>query len=102
VTFLDAEKAWARFQDQLPSTHPVADQMPDVESVHQNFDGITYAKGASVLRQLVAWVGQDEFLAGCRDYFDRHAWGNTTSPTSSVRWSAPRAVTWPPGATSGC
>ncbi|MEX2550768.1 MAG: aminopeptidase N [Nitriliruptoraceae bacterium] len=78
VTFLDSEKAWAKFQDQLPSTHPVADQMPDVESVHQNFDGITYAKGASVLRQLVAWVGQEEFLAGCRDYFERHAWGNTT------------------------
>jgi aminopeptidase N len=77
VTFLDAEKAWAKLQDQLPSTHPVADEMPDVESVHQNFDGITYAKGASVLRQLVAWVGQDEFLAGLRDYFDRHAWGNT-------------------------
>jgi aminopeptidase N len=76
VTFLDAEKAWAKFQDQLPSTHPVADAMPDVESVHQNFDGITYAKGASVLRQLVAWVGQEEFLAGCRDYFARHAWGN--------------------------
>ncbi|GGI04621.1 aminopeptidase N [Egicoccus halophilus] len=77
VTFLDAEKAWAKMQDQLPSTHPVADEMPDVESVHQNFDGITYAKGASVLRQLVAWVGQDEFLAGVRNYFDRHAWGNT-------------------------
>ncbi len=80
VTFLDAEKAWAKYQDQLPSTHPVADEMPDVESVHQNFDGITYAKGASVLRQLVAWVGQDAFLAGCRDYFARHAWGNTTLP----------------------
>jgi len=78
VTFLDAEKSWAKFQDQLPSTHPIADEMPDVESVHQNFDGITYAKGASVLRQLVAWVGQDAFLAGCRDYFERHAWGNTT------------------------
>jgi len=78
VTFLDAEKSWAKFQDQLPSTHPIADEMPDVESVHQNFDGITYAKGASVLRQLVAWVGQDAFLAGCRDYFARHAWGNTT------------------------
>jgi aminopeptidase N len=77
VTFLDSEKAWAKYQDQLPSTHPVADAMPDVESVHQNFDGITYAKGASVLRQLVAWVGQDAFLAGCRDYFERHAWGNT-------------------------
>lgn len=78
TTFLDAEKAWAKYQDQLPSTHPVADRMPDVESVHQNFDGITYAKGASVLRQLVAYVGQDEFLAGCRDYFERHAWANTT------------------------
>jgi aminopeptidase N len=78
VTFLDAEKTWAKFQDQLPSTHPIADEMPDVESVHQNFDGITYAKGASVLRQLVAWVGQEEFLAGCRDYFALHAWGNTT------------------------
>jgi aminopeptidase N len=77
TTFSDAEKAWAKYQDQLPSTHPVADSMPDVESVHQNFDGITYAKGASVLRQLVAWVGQEEFLAGCRDYFERHAWGNT-------------------------
>jgi aminopeptidase N len=77
VTFLDAEKAWAKYQDQLPSTHPVADAMPDVESVHQNFDGITYAKGASVLRQLVAWVGQDAFLAGCRDYFERHAWANS-------------------------
>jgi aminopeptidase N len=77
VTFLDAEKAWAKMQDQLPSTHPVADEMPDVESVHQNFDGITYAKGASVLRQLVAWVGQDGFLAGLRGYFDEHAWGNT-------------------------
>jgi aminopeptidase N len=77
VTFLDAEKTWAKFQDQLPSTHPIAAEMPDAESVHQNFDGITYAKGASVLRQLVAWVGQDAFLAGCRDYFERHAWGNT-------------------------
>ncbi len=80
VTFLDAEKTWAKFQDQLPSTHPIADEMPDTESVHQNFDGITYAKGAAVLRQLAAWVGQDAFLAGCRDYFERHAWGNTELP----------------------
>jgi aminopeptidase N len=76
TTFLDAEKAWATYQDQLPSTHPIAADMVDIESVHQNFDGITYAKGASVLRQLVAWVGQDEFLAGCRAYFRDHAWGN--------------------------
>jgi aminopeptidase N len=78
VTFLDALKTWAKHQDQLPSTHPVADRMPDVESVHQNFDGITYAKGAAVLRQLVAWVGQDAFLAGCRRYFADHAWDNTS------------------------
>ena len=76
VTFADSEKNWAKFQDQLPSTHPIAADMVDIESVHQNFDGITYAKGASVLRQLVAWVGQEEFLAGCRLYFDRHEWGN--------------------------
>ena len=77
VTFLDHDKTWAKVQDQLPSTHSIAADMPDVESVHQNFDGITYAKGASVLRQLVAWVGQEEFLAGCRVYFRHHAWGNT-------------------------
>ncbi len=77
VTFLDRDKTWAKVQDQLPSTHSIAADMPDIESVHQNFDGITYAKGASVLRQLVAWVGQEEFLAGCRVYFQRHAWGNT-------------------------
>jgi aminopeptidase N len=77
VTFSDMDKTWAKLQDQLPSTHPIAADMPDIESVHQNFDGITYAKGASVLRQLVAWVGQEEFLAGCRVYFQRHAWGNT-------------------------
>ena len=76
VTFLDSEKAWAKYQDQLPSTHPIAADLVDVEAVHQNFDGITYAKGASVLRQLVAWVGQEPFLAGCRAYFDAHQWGN--------------------------
>ncbi len=76
VTFLDSEKAWAKYQDQLPTTHPIAADLVDVEAVHQNFDGITYAKGASVLRQLVAWVGQEPFLAGCRAYFDAHQWGN--------------------------
>ena len=78
VTFLDSEKAWAKFQDQLPSTHPIAADMVDLETVHQNFDGITYAKGASVLRQLVAWVGQDAFLAGCRRYFADHAYDNAS------------------------
>jgi aminopeptidase N len=76
VTFNDAEKAWALLQDQLPTTHPIAADMHDILAVHQNFDGITYAKGASVLRQLVAWVGQDAFLDGCKQYFQEHAWGN--------------------------
>ena len=73
-------KAWAYRQDQLPSTHPIAAAMPDLDSVHENFDGITYAKGAAALRQLVAWVGEENFLTGLREYFARHAWGNTTLP----------------------
>ena len=51
--------------------------MVDLDAVRVNFDGITYAKGASALRQLVAWVGEEEFLAGVRNYFATHAWGNT-------------------------
>lgn len=77
ATFTNARKNWAYRQDQLPSTHPVAADMVDLEAVELNFDGITYAKGASVLRQLVAFVGQDAFLAGVRAYFAEHAWGNT-------------------------
>jgi aminopeptidase N len=70
-------KAWAYRQDQLPSTHPIAANMPDLDSVYENFDGITYAKGASALRQLVAWVGEENFLKGLKAYFDKHAWKNT-------------------------
>ena len=77
TTFANLRKAWAYRQDQLPSTHPIAADMVDLDSVRVNFDGITYAKGASALRQLVAWVGEDEFLAGVHNYFGRHAWGNT-------------------------
>ncbi len=77
TTFAVSEKAWAYRQDQLPSTHPVVADMVDLEAVETNFDGITYAKGASVLRQLVAYVGIEEFFAGVRAYFTRHAWGNT-------------------------
>ncbi|MGH3443280.1 MAG: aminopeptidase N [Nitriliruptorales bacterium] len=76
VTFADEKKAWARRQDQLPTTHPISTDASDIETVMQNFDGITYAKGASVLRQLVAWVGEGEFLEGCRRYFRRFAYGN--------------------------
>ncbi|MGQ0775482.1 MAG: aminopeptidase N [Pseudonocardiales bacterium] len=78
TTFATVEKSWAYRQDQLPSTHPIACDIPDLQAVEVNFDGITYGKGASVLRQLVAYVGLAEFLAGLRIYFDRHAWGNAT------------------------
>jgi aminopeptidase N len=77
TTFASSWKTWAYRQDQLPSTHPIVADAPDIEAMKTNFDGITYAKGASVLRQLVAWVGQEEFLSGVRAYFKRHAWGNT-------------------------
>jgi aminopeptidase N len=78
TTFAQAWKAWAYRQDQLPSTHPVAADIPDIDAVHVNFDGITYAKGAAVLKQLVAYVGRDNFLAGVRAYFAQHAWRNAT------------------------
>jgi aminopeptidase N len=77
TTFANLRKAWAYRQDQLPSTHPIAADMVDLDAVKVNFDGITYAKGASALRQLVSWVGEEEFLAGVRNYFVKHAWGNT-------------------------
>ncbi|NIL78185.1 Aminopeptidase N [Rhodococcus sp. B10] len=78
TTFANVEKSWAYRQDQLPSTHPIAADIPDLAAVEVNFDGITYAKGASVLKQLVAYVGKDDFLAGLRAYFVDHAFGNAT------------------------
>ncbi|OBA81659.1 aminopeptidase N [Mycolicibacterium elephantis] len=78
TTFANVEKSWAYRQDQLPSTHPVAADIPDLAAVEVNFDGITYAKGASVLKQLVAYVGLEQFLAGLRNYFRDHAFGNAT------------------------
>jgi aminopeptidase N len=75
--FTNARKNWAYRQDQLPSTHPIAADNYDLEAVEVNFDGITYAKGASSLKQLVAWVGEDEFLTGLRAYFKAHAFGNS-------------------------
>jgi len=74
--FTNARKNWAYRQDQLPSTHPIAADNYDLEAVEVNFDGITYAKGASTLKQLVAWVGLEPFLAGLRDYFKAHEFGN--------------------------
>ena len=78
TTFAQLHKAWAYRQDQLPSTHPIAADIPDIAAVEVNFDGITYAKGAAVLKQLVAYVGIDNFLAGVRRYFGQHAWSNAT------------------------
>ncbi|WP_460465869.1 aminopeptidase N [Arthrobacter pigmenti] len=77
TTFASLEKSWAYRQDQLPTTHPIVAEIRDLEDVQVNFDGITYAKGASVLKQLVAWVGRDEFMEGVRRYFAKHAWRNT-------------------------
>ncbi|HEX4660243.1 MAG TPA: aminopeptidase N [Streptosporangiaceae bacterium] len=76
TTFAQAWKAWAYRQDQLPSTHPIAADIPDIAAVEVNFDGITYAKGAAVLKQLVAHVGRENFVTGVRRYFGQHAWGN--------------------------
>ncbi|MDH2407684.1 aminopeptidase N [Streptomyces chitinivorans] len=77
TTFANSMKTWAYRQDQLPSTHPIMAEIRDLDDVLVNFDGITYAKGASVLKQLVAYVGQDAFFRGVQTYFKRHAWGNT-------------------------
>ena len=78
TTFAQVYKAWAYRQDQLSSTHPIVADIPDIDAVEVNFDGITYAKGAAVLKQLVAWVGRENFLAGLRKYFVANAWGNVT------------------------
>ena len=78
TTFGTHEKDWAYRQDQLSSTHPIVAEIHDLQDVEVNFDGITYAKGASVLKQLVAHVGREPFRDGLRAYFAKHAWGNTT------------------------
>jgi len=99
--FNSARKNWAYRQDQLSSTHPIIADMVDMEAVNANFDGITYAKGASVLHQLVAHVGRPQFIAGLQKYFAKHAWGNTTLndllvelEEASGRKLAPWVSTW--------
>ncbi|MFI1795889.1 aminopeptidase N [Streptomyces sp. NPDC020379] len=79
--FACGRKSWGYDADQRPSTHPVApapDAVHDTASALLNFDGISYAKGASALRQLVAWLGEKDFLAGINDHFARHRFGNAT------------------------
>ena len=78
TSFCTIEKTWAYRQDQLSTTHPIAADIVDIEAVTTNFDGITYAKGASVLKQLAHWVGRDAFFAATRAYFAQHAFSNTT------------------------
>ena len=71
-------KDWGLKQDQLPTTHPITAQIRDLADVEVNFDGITYAKGASVLRQLVSYVGRDAFFAGLHEYLTAHSYANAT------------------------
>ncbi|GAU68342.1 putative aminopeptidase N [Streptomyces sp. NBRC 110611] len=81
TAFAVARKGWGYDADQRPSTHPVApapEDVPDTAAALLNFDGISYAKGASALRQLVAWLGTEDFLAGINDHFARHRFGNAT------------------------
>ena len=99
ATFQAMEKSWAYRQDQLPSTHPIVATINDLEDVQVNFDGITYAKGGSVLKQLVAYVGREAFFSGVSAYFRANAWKNAeladllrelekTSGRELTSWSA--------------
>jgi aminopeptidase N len=99
TTFCGGRKSGGYQQDQLPSSHPVATSVATLSEAEANFDGISYAKGASVLKQLVAYVGRDAFFAGIRAYFAEHGWRNATladligalessSGRSLVEWSS--------------
>jgi aminopeptidase N len=101
TTFASVEKSWAYRQDQLPTTHPIFADITDLADVEVNFDGITYAKGASVLKQLVSWVGREQFMEGVRRYFakyaasgrDLSAWGRAWLETAGVNTLTPEVET---------
>jgi aminopeptidase N len=78
TTFCSGRKVFGYMQDQQPSTHAIAADVPTVSEAVANFDGISYAKGASVLKQLVAYLGREQFFAGVQAYLDKHGWGNAT------------------------
>ncbi|MCB2411942.1 aminopeptidase N [Demequina sp. TTPB684] len=78
VTFGASRKSIAYVQDQLPTTHAIVTEVPDIEATVSAFDMITYAKGASALKQLAAHVGEDAFFAGVAAYLKRYAFGNAT------------------------
>src|SRR4030081_1747890 len=96
TSFANIEKSWAYRQDQLPSTHPIAADIVDLHAVEVNFDGITYAKGASVLKQLVAYVGLQHFLDGLKVYFGKLVWGNATLADllSALEEASGRDLSW--------
>ncbi len=78
ASFLAGRKLTGYAADRAPSRHPVRQAAPDVATAAAGFDMITYSKGASVLKQLVAWAGEDVFVEALRAYFTEHAWGNAT------------------------
>ena len=78
ANFAMNRKIWAYTQDQMPTTHPIAADIPDVAAAKTNFDGITYAKGASVLKQLVYYVGREKFFQGINQYLNKYAYSNAT------------------------
>ena len=96
ASFSNERKAWAYMQDQLSTTHPIAADMSDLEKVEQNFDGITYAKGASVLKLLVSFVGIEAFAKGVGSYFRKHSHGNTTLTDllSELETASGRDLSW--------
>ncbi len=72
-----ARKAWAYLQDQYSTTHPIATIAADTDVAFSNFDGISYSKGAAVLKQLMFYIGEENFKRGARNYFKKYAWQNT-------------------------
>ena len=102
TTFCGGRKTWGYTQDQQPSTHPIAADAPTLSVAEANFDGISYAKGASVLKQLVAYLGRDNFFAGIRAYLAGHAWATPLWPTCCGRWRQAPARPWASGRRAGC
>ena len=76
-TFFDRTKAWAYWEDDLVTTHPIVAEVPGTEQAFANFDGITYGKGASTLKQLAFFLGEENFKKGIQNYFKKYAWKNT-------------------------
>ena len=78
ATFCSGEKSWGQAEDEKPTTHPIVAPINDLNDTYVNFDGITYAKGASVLRQLVAYTGRNQFFQGIHNYLEKHKYSNAT------------------------